>query len=180
MTIGEKLRAARKERGLTLSQLGALCDMNASKLSRVETGQSPLSVEQVLKLSEALNIPFAAMTQGDIAAESSGLRVVTRANEGRHFSANHCDFEALCTDDLSIGAFFWQVEVTQREGDELEYNAHPGIEFLFVLSGAVEIRFEKSDSVFLSVGDAFKFGASERHTYLSRSALSARVLMVNT
>lgn len=179
MGIGQKIRNARKERGLTLEKLGELCDMNPSKLSRVETGQSPLSVDQVLSLSEALNVPFATLARDDEDQEEYGLQVVTRANNGRFFSAQHCDFEALCADDPGLGSFFWQVDVTQRDGDELVYNSHPGIEFLFVLSGSVEVRFRTGESVLLSVGDAFKFDSSWEHAYVSTSALPARLLMVN-
>jgi mannose-6-phosphate isomerase-like protein (cupin superfamily) len=153
--------------------------MNTSKLSRVETDQSPLSIDQVLKLSEALGIPFASIAQDKQDQLSTKLRVVTKASRGRFFSAEHCDFEALCTDDPGLGSFFWQVEVKQTDGGELVYKSHPGIEFIFVLSGDVEIRFRDGESTVLSSGDAFKFDSSVEHAYISRSTLNARLLMVN-
>jgi transcriptional regulator with XRE-family HTH domain len=180
MTSGEIIRAARRRQGLTLAELGEKCRMTPSKLSRVENGQSQLSVQQLLQLSEALEMPFASLTGQEAAQDGHGPVVVTRAGEGRYYAAEHCNFEALCTEDSALGSFFWVAEVTQREGDELDYKTHPGIEFFYVMSGTIALDFADGERIFLSPGDAVKFDSSRPHTYLSTSPLQARVLMINT
>jgi transcriptional regulator with XRE-family HTH domain len=179
MGSGEVIRAARREKGLTLIELGKMCQMTPSKLSRVENGQSQLSVTQLMQLSEALETPFATLAAHEPSADGHGPSVVTRAGEGRFFEAPHCNFEALCTEGASVGSFFWVTEITQKPGDELSYRSHPGLEFMYVLSGNLTLVFKDSEQIDLAPGDAVKFDSSRAHTYVTRSPMQARVLMMN-
>jgi len=52
--LGEKLKARRKEKGLTLVELEALAGVNASHLGRIETGKRFPSAHVLLKLTEPL------------------------------------------------------------------------------------------------------------------------------
>lgn len=180
MGSGEIIRAARRAKGLTLTELGKMCQMTPSKLSRVENGQSQLSVAQLMQLSEALETPFASLAGHEESDGDHRPPVITRANEGRYFHASHCNFEALCTEGPGVGSFFWVTEVTQRPGDELSYRSHPGLEFLYVLSGSVAVVFEDGEQLDLEPGDAIKFESSRSHSYLSLSPMLGRVLMMNT
>lgn len=180
MGSGEIIRAARRARGLTLAELGEICQMTPSKLSRVENGQSKLSVDQLMQLSEALGTPFASLAGRGSTDQAYTPPVVTRANEGRYFQAAHCNFEALCTDGMGAGSFFWVAEVAERPGDEITFRDHPGLEFLYVLSGRVAVVFEDGEQLDLASGDAIKFDSSRAHSYLTLSPMLGRVLMVNT
>ncbi len=180
MGSGDIIREARRAKGLTLAELGKICQMTPSKLSRVENGQSKLSVDQLMQLSEALGTPFASLAGRGSSDGEYSPSVITQANEGRYFKAPHCNFEALCTDGAGAGSFFWVVEVVQRSGDETTFRDHPGIEFLYVLSGHVAVVFEDGEQLDLAPGDAIKFDSSRPHSYLTLSPMAGRVLMVNT
>ncbi|MEV1043450.1 helix-turn-helix transcriptional regulator, partial [Streptomyces sp. NPDC050204] len=55
---GELVRLARKERGLTLAQLGELAGYSAAQVSRYERGISPLTdVTVIRRFADALGIP---------------------------------------------------------------------------------------------------------------------------
>ena len=179
MGSGDIIRAARREKGLTLTELGEMCQMTPSKLSRVENGQSQLSVAQLMQLSEALETPFATLAAPESSTDGHGPSVITRAGEGRYFEAPHCNFEALCTEGASVGSFFWVTEITQKPEDELSFRSHPGMEFLYVLAGNMALVFEDSEQIDLAPGDAVKFDSSRSHTYVTRSPMQARVLMMN-
>jgi len=51
----ENLRRIRKEKGLTMKQLGAMTDVSESMIQMVETGTRKPSFELLLKLGEALD-----------------------------------------------------------------------------------------------------------------------------
>lgn len=53
--IWEKLREARKKRGLTLSALAKLTGLNLNTISRIERGRQP-SPTSLKKISEALKL----------------------------------------------------------------------------------------------------------------------------
>ncbi|WP_204163857.1 TetR family transcriptional regulator [Nocardioides solisilvae] len=53
---GEALRAVRKERGLSLRELGERARVSAATLSQLETGKTALSAERALSLATALDV----------------------------------------------------------------------------------------------------------------------------
>lgn len=51
------IKAFRKARGLTLKELGRLCDISESSMQRIESGTRKPSFEVLLKLGEAFDRP---------------------------------------------------------------------------------------------------------------------------
>ena len=56
MTIGEKIRAARTEKGLTQKQLGDKCGMADSAIRRYESGRGNPTLDTVDRIAEALGM----------------------------------------------------------------------------------------------------------------------------
>lgn len=56
MTIGEKIRAARTEKGLTQKQLGDKCGMADSAIRRYESGRGNPTLDTVDRIAEALDM----------------------------------------------------------------------------------------------------------------------------
>lgn len=55
--IGEKLRAARQERRMSLRELAEKASMSASMLSQIETGKAYPSVRSIYNIAAALGLP---------------------------------------------------------------------------------------------------------------------------
>jgi len=55
--IGEKLRAARQNAGISLRELARKAEMSASMLSQIETGKAYPSVRSIYDIAAALNLP---------------------------------------------------------------------------------------------------------------------------
>ena len=64
MTVGLNLHALRKQRGLTLDELSALCALNRDDLSAYERGTMTPRPDTVAKLAAALDVPIAAIREG--------------------------------------------------------------------------------------------------------------------
>ena len=56
--LGERIRAKRKERGKSLSQLSALTGLTASFLSQVERDVTEPSITSLRKIAKALDVPI--------------------------------------------------------------------------------------------------------------------------
>ena len=56
-TIGEKLRAVRRQQQMSLRELANKADMSASMLSQIETGKAYPSVRSIYGIAEALSVP---------------------------------------------------------------------------------------------------------------------------
>jgi len=56
MTIGERLRSARENEGLSQSQVAGLCSLNPSSISFFECDKRTPVARTIVKLAEALNV----------------------------------------------------------------------------------------------------------------------------
>lgn len=64
------IRAARKDRNLSLEQVAVLTGIHPSHLSRVENGKAGLSDDNIHKLAEVYGVPHTAITH-DIPQEGT-------------------------------------------------------------------------------------------------------------
>ena len=61
MTIGEKIASLRKQQNLTQEQLAAACGedgVSRNYIQRIETGVSSCSLDTLIDIADALNIPL--------------------------------------------------------------------------------------------------------------------------
>lgn len=56
--FGQYIRNLRKDKGLTLTQLAALLDLDSANLSKIENGKRDFDAKRLEKLSIALNVDF--------------------------------------------------------------------------------------------------------------------------
>lgn len=56
--FNEKLKAVRKQKGLSQTELGKLLGVQAQTIERWETGKSKPNLETINKLCEALDVPL--------------------------------------------------------------------------------------------------------------------------
>ncbi len=55
--LGENLRAARQERGLTQERVAHISGVQAGEISRIEHGKRDPQTSTLLKIAEALQVP---------------------------------------------------------------------------------------------------------------------------
>lgn len=63
--FNEKLKAARKQKGLSQTELGKLLGVQAQTIERWETGKSEPNLEKINKLCEILNVPLYSLISKD-------------------------------------------------------------------------------------------------------------------
>ena len=61
--IGERIREIRKQRGLTLQDLGEVCGMSVQQVHRLERGHRRLTVEMLEKLCYGLRVDMFALVR---------------------------------------------------------------------------------------------------------------------
>ncbi len=64
MTLGQNIRSLRRERGLTLRELGELCGIDADTLAQYERGEVNPRAAAVERIAAALGAPIVAIREG--------------------------------------------------------------------------------------------------------------------
>ena len=65
MTIGKRLRKIRVEQGLTTVELGMRANISQGMISRIENDRANPTIDKVVSLARALNIPISKLLDED-------------------------------------------------------------------------------------------------------------------
>ena len=86
--IGQKIQAVRKQQNITAEQLAEMIDISQPHMSRLENGGTVPSLEKILEISKALDIPAACLLGDELdleplpAYESRPIPVVSWVQAG--------------------------------------------------------------------------------------------------
>ena len=67
--FGEKLKALRQQRGLTMKQLGELLEVSDSYVSKMETGDKIPNVAMVLRVSQIFDVTTDVLIKDELELE---------------------------------------------------------------------------------------------------------------
>ncbi len=184
--IGQKLRAARHEKGLSLRELAARADVSVSLLSQIENGKSTPSVRSLHSIADALSVPLGYFFPEDEAgngysgepsnAQPLKEQILRFAHRPRLELNEGIEWMRLTPHEDRDAQFLeLHYDVGASSGAKMSY--HRGREFGLVLSGelTVEIGFEK---YVLHEGDSIIFDSTRPHRLTNTGGVLVKALWV--
>ncbi len=164
--VGPRLRELRLRRGTTLGQLSASTGISVSTLSRLESGQRRPTLELLLPLARAHQVPLDELVD---APETGDPRI-----HQRPFERHGVTMIPLTRRPGGLQAYK-QVYPAAWPGGELEQKAHEGYEWLYVLSGRLRLLLGPRDFV-LSAGEVVEFDTRVPHAFSNPFPAPAEVI----
>jgi transcriptional regulator with XRE-family HTH domain len=182
--IGPQLKAARKALKLTLSQTSKRTGVSVSGLSKIENGLVSPSFDVIKRICDGLDLPLEELVAKERVAAGGpavlGRKTATLRGEGARFTSGQYDYCAHATELSRKGMVPFEMRVRARSIDEFDHwSRHNGEEFVYVLTGAIEVHTEFYAPFRLNIGESAYFDSSMAHLYISVSEEDARVLSVS-
>ncbi|MGE0751637.1 MAG: helix-turn-helix domain-containing protein [Variibacter sp.] len=178
-TLGPRVRRLRKDAGLTLKQLAARTGLAFSTIAKVETSKISPTYENILRLAHGLNVDVTELFASQTTEMTSGRRTWTRAGEGaRHVSPQY-EYQMLCV-DIARKKFI-PLLTTIRAHDIAQFPQllrHQGEEFIFVISGEIDVFTDQYEPLRLRPGDSCYFDSTMGHACVSAGKIDAVILWV--
>jgi DNA-binding transcriptional MerR regulator/quercetin dioxygenase-like cupin family protein len=173
-SLGEKLRAARRRRGLSLREASGLAGLSVSHLSAIERGTRNTSLAGLQRLAVALGISVSDLfgsSSGSGRLVHAGRRPVLDTGDGR-----------VRVESLAVGAQLLEphLYVVQPGGGSDGSYHHDGEEMVYVLLGEVEFWLNELERHVVRAGDCLTFPSSLRHRWRNCGAGRLEMLWVNT
>jgi transcriptional regulator with XRE-family HTH domain len=177
--MGERLRAARRARGLSLRTLAERLGVSPSLISQIETGRANPSVSTLYAIAAELDVSLdellfndrrpaetAAPVRTDTSVDGIAVRAlpVQRAAD-RHAIrlASGVNWERLTTtSEPGIEFLHVTYEVGGASSPPDAFQRHPGHEWGYVLSGRLQVKIGFEEYV-LEPGDAISINSSIPH-----------------
>lgn len=176
--IGAQVRALRTALGMTMADLARQAQISVGMLSKIENGQTSPSLTTLQNLSTALNIPLGSFfAQYDDKREASfvkageGLTIERRGSKSGHI---YQLLGASLRNRIRMEPYL--ITLTE-DSDAYPIFQHEGVEFIFMLEGAVIYRHGDQDYR-MAPGDALFFDAEAPHGPLEILARPCRYLSI--
>ena len=162
--VGPRLRRARAQRGLTLTELAATTGISKSTLSRLESGERKPSLELLLPIAQAYRLPLDELV-GAPEVGDPRIRFQPRRRNGRIVVP-------LTRQPGSIQA--WKV-IIPPSARPPEPRTHEGYEWLYVLSGRMRLILADHD-ITMGPGEVAEFDTRLPHWFGAASTEPVEIL----
>lgn len=158
-TLGADLRALRKARGQTLSDLAAALGRSVGWLSQVERDISEPSISDLRQIAAALGVPMSLLF-GHASAPAHEQGYIVRAGARRPMgSSDEGLIEELLSPDLTDD--FEVIHSTFRPRSRMQKPARrPTQELGYIISGRLDLTLGGRDFT-VGPGDSFRFRGEE-------------------
>lgn len=153
--IGDDIRALRKQRGLTLSDLAEALGRSIGWLSQIERNQTEPSIQDLQKISRQFDIPISFFFRNSEAPAEELGTIVRKQNRSALGSRDSGLLEELLSPDIA-GDFEMLRSVFAPGAQSADKPARPAQEGGFVVSGQLDIWIGGHHHT-LGEGDSFQF-----------------------
>lgn len=178
--VGQRVRALREEKGLSLSDLAQRTGLSETALAEIENEAASPPLGTLIKLGKALGMKLGTL----IASGEDRPYTVVRAHERTSMSrfasqkgtAYGYAYQALAPQKKNRSMEPFLVTLNKAD-DQVEPSSHDGEEFIFVLDGRMEALVGEAREV-LEPGDSIYYDSTEPHLLRPVGQEPARILAV--
>jgi len=173
--LGAKIRALRKERGLTLKVLAQLSGLSHPFLSQVERGLARPSMSSLHQISEALGTNASWLLAG---SENTREATVVRASDTSVVPASELgDMDGVRRVVAPEASPFQVVEFSGAPESFREYWVHDGFETIYVISGVVDVDLD-GEIFRLEPSDSISYDTRQPHRLRAATEETVKLLMI--
>jgi len=152
-TVRTRLRSLRTSLGLSLDDLAERANLSPSTISRVETGKRTISLDILLPLAAALQVPLDALL--DVRSDDDVVIRPTPSTSGTRTTW------MLSRPTGGTIAVKMRLQPTRRK---TEQRVHPGHDWFFVTEGRVGLSLGDRE-IIVEAGEAAEFATMTPHAF---------------
>jgi len=172
--IGERIRALRRVRGLTLKEVAATAGLTASFLSQMERNLSGVTLTSLANIARALDVPL-----HEILVQPAQTSPDTHEGARPEYSVELASLHYERISSSFPGSCLHSLKIRIPEGYASGMETHAGEELLFVLSGSVDYTVEQA-TYRLGPGDSVHIDSARRHQIANGTRGITEILWTST
>jgi len=180
--VGEKVRKIRESRNLSQEELAEKSKLSKELIAKIEESKDLPFLAPLVRISRSLGVRLGAILDeakepGPVIARGSekeaGLGFIHRDS----LDSSNLSFLPLASDKNGRHMEPFLIDIQPSDDNEFSFSSHEGEEFIFVLSGEVELSY--GNEVFhISEGDSIYYDSLVRHHVHTADDKPARILAV--
>jgi len=173
--IAERIKEIREISGISAETLATKLGTSTDQYLRYESGNTDIPVGVVFNISEIFNVELSVMLGGN----NPKLRIYGVVRKGKGLKLERrkqYKYESLAYNFIHKKAEPFMVTIDpDTENKLLEFNAHPGQEFNYVVEGTM-LSIIDGHEVILNEGDSIYFDSGYKHAMRALNNQQVRFL----
>ena len=180
--LGDKVRSVRESRSMSAEQLAERADLPLELVTRIESGDLIPSLSPLIRIARALGVRLGTFLDdqehvGPVVSRTGEHETIVRFSGRGQPTRSDLDFFSLAANKAGRHMEPFLVDIHPGSAQSAHASAHEGEEFLYVLSGDVEILYGK-DTYHLTSGDCIYYDSIVPHHVHSLGTDDAHVVAV--
>ena len=156
-SIGDKVRLVRESRKLSVAQLAERAGLPVEGVGRIESGALIPSLGPLIRLARALGVRLGTFLDdqenvGPVRVHAGEHPKVMHVSDKSESRRSDLDFFSLAANKAGRHMEPFLIDIYPSSAEDAKLSAHEGEEFIYVLSGEVEIVYG-TETYRLSAGD---------------------------
>ena len=178
--VGSKIKGIRESKSLSVEEIAERSGLSVEQVNSIENDENLPSLGPLIKIARALGVRL-----GTFLDDSDALGpVVCRAEEHNNsisFSNDASDarknmeYFSLAKEKAGRHMEPFIIDIQPSEEKDFKLSAHEGEEFIFVLSGELEIEYGK-EKYLLKEGDSIYYDSIVKHHVHGVAGKAAKIL----
>jgi len=167
--VGSKIKRLRETNNISLEELSERSTLTVEQITTIEEGQNMPSLGPLIKIARALGVRLGTFMDDNDALGP----VVCRAEEYQRDSSisfsngaadarKHMEYHPLAKQKAGRHMEPFIIDINPSEEKEFTLSAHEGEEFIYVMSGELEIDYGK-EKYSLHEGDSIYYDSIVKH-----------------
>ncbi|MCB8998826.1 MAG: cupin domain-containing protein [Bacteroidales bacterium] len=180
--VGEKVRSIRESKNLTQDELADRSKLSKELISRIESSKDLPFLAPLIRIARTLGVRMGTFLDesnetGPVIARSESRKSGISLHHLERQSTFDLNFFPLANDKADRHMEPFIIEIKPSGDKQYSMNTHEGEEFIYVLSGDVELSYG-GDQYIISAGDSIYYESLTPHHVHSANNKPARVLAV--
>ncbi len=181
--VGSKIKGLRESKNISVEEMSERSGLSAEQITSIENDQQLPSLGPLIKVARALGVRLGTFLDDNDALGPVVSRAADREDDSISFSNDSADarknmeYHALAKQKAGRHMEPFIIDVQPNKDKEFKLSAHEGEEFIYVMSGELEIAYGK-DKYILHEGDSIYYDSIVKHHVHGSANTGAKILAV--
>jgi transcriptional regulator with XRE-family HTH domain len=181
--IGSKIKGIRETKQLSLEEVAERTGLSAQQIERIEGDVDLPSLAPLIKIARVLGVRLGTFLDDQtelgpvICRKSESIDNSISFSNNATVSHKHMEYHSLSQDKTGRHMEPFLIDIAPSRNVDFILSTHEGEEFIFVLSGIVEINYGKNNYI-LEEGDSIYYDSIVAHHVHTYNGSPARILGV--
>ena len=182
--VGAKIKGIRESKNLSVEEIAERSGLTVDQINSIENDVNLPSLGPLIKIARALGVRLGTFMDDNDALGP----VVTRAKDreaessisfsnGATDARKHMEYHPLAQQKAGRHMEPFIIDINPTENQDFQLSAHEGEEFIYVMSGEVEVDYGK-EKYTLNEGDSIFYDSIVKHHLHGAPGKSAKILAV--